>query len=166
MKQKILYTGAHGTGKSTAALQRASEIKSLDRKLSVKVIEENIREIERVCKFNRNTPEFQKLVFVDHLHKELLFEGLYDVLVCDRTAIDTLVYGLVYKIQLPPEYFTLALRHLDTFTEINFYRPLDKDINIINDGFRDTDKEMRDQVDQEFERVLKLWGGKYNEIFK
>lgn len=134
--------------------------------MSVKVIEENIREIERVCKFNRNTPEFQKLVFVDHLHKELVFEGLYDVLVCDRTAIDTLVYGLVYGIQLSPEYFTLAIRHLDTFSEVNFFRPKDKSEEITNDNFRDTNKELRNKVDEEFERILKLWGGKYNEIYK
>ena len=164
MANKILYIGAHGTGKSTAALAKAAEIKTSDRKLSVKVIEENVREIQRISKVDINTPSFQKLCFVDHLHKELLFDNLYDILICDRTCLDTLVYGLAAGIKLPPEYFSLAIRHLDTFSEIYFYRPKDRSKPLTDDGFRDLDLKFRDEVDSMFESVLKLWGGQYTEI--
>src|SRR5690606_8508605 len=89
---------------------------------------------------------------------------LYDIVVCDRTCLDTLVYGLAYEIALPGEYFSLALNHLNTFDHIFFIRPNSYKDSIINDNFRDTNVEMRNTVDKEFERVLKLWGGHYTEI--
>lgn len=163
-KIKILFCGTHGTGKSTAALVKAAELKEANRTRSVKVIEENVREIQRLSRVDINTPAFQKLCFVDHLHKELLFENLYDTIIADRTAFDTLVYGLAVGIKLPPEYFSLAIRHLDTFNEIYFYRPKDTAAAILNDGFRDTDIQFRNHVDMMFEHMLKLWGGSYIEV--
>lgn len=164
MKVKYGFVGSHGTGKSSAATHLAAMLKQRNRDKSVKTLEENVREVSKIFGNKINTPEFQKLCMVDHLQKEFIAEQLYDMVVCDRTALDTLVYGLVYKISLPPEYFSLAINHLNSFTHIYFVRPDNTSSNIVNDGFRDTDIEIRNLVDQEFERLLKLWGGKYTEV--
>jgi AAA domain len=162
--KKILFTGSHGTGKSTAALSKAAEMKLSDRSLAVKVIEENVREVLRLSKGVQNSEHFQKLCFVDHLYKELEFSPIYDVLVCDRTCLDTLVYGLVYGIKLPPSFLAFAIDHLNSFSEIYFYRPKNAEQEILNDGLRDTDKILRLKVDAQFESVFKLWGGTYIEV--
>lgn len=163
-KIKYGFIGSHGTGKSSAATHLAAKLKQENRDKSVKVLEENVREISKLFNNKLNTPEFQKMCMVDHLQKEFLSEQLYDIIVCDRTALDTLVYGLMYGITLPPEYFSLALNHLNTFTHIYFIRPDLENATLVNDGFRDTDIKMRDLIDIEFERFLKMWGGKYTEV--
>lgn len=158
--KKFVFVGSHGTGKSSAATFLAAQLKQRDPSKSVKVIEENVREIARLVGNKLNTPEFQRLCMVDHIQKEVFNEMLYDIIVCDRTAIDTLVYGLVYRIPLPAEYYSLALNHLDSFTTVFFVRPDSDASQITDDGFRDTDAEMRKEVDLQFEKMLALWGGK------
>lgn len=163
MKQKYGFIGSHGVGKSSAATYLASVLKKEYRHKSVKVLEENVREIARFFDGKINTPAFQKLCMVDHLQKEFVSEQLHDIVVCDRTALDTLVYGIIYKIPLPPEYFSLAINHLNSFTKLYFVRP-DSDV-ITDDGFRDTNIQIRNDVDKEFERLLSLWGGKYEILY-
>lgn len=162
--EKYVFIGSHGTGKSSAATYLASILKQHNRSKSVKVIEENIREVSRIFLDKINTPSFQKLCMVDHLRNEFMSEQLYDLVVCDRTAIDTLVYGLVYDITLPAEYFSLAIDHLDSFEHVFFVRPDKFDTEIADDGFRDTDLIKRKEVDYQFEKMLKLWGGRYTEV--
>jgi len=163
-KQKYVFVGSHGTGKSSAATYLSSLLKQHNRDKSVKVIEENVREISRLFGDKLNSPDFQRLVMIDHIHKEITAEQIYDIIVCDRSAIDMLVYGLVYNIQLPSEYFSLAMNHLNTCTHVYFVRPDGDDSELVSDGYRDTNKTVRNEVDKQFERMLKLWGGAYTEI--
>lgn len=156
-KIKIGFVGSHGTGKSSAVLLLAAQLKEKYKEKSVKALEENVREIARIFNNKINNTAFQKMCMVDHLQKEFLAEALYDVVVCDRTALDCLIYGLVYKIPLPPEYFSLAIEHLKSFTHIFFVRP--DSTPIVADGFRDTDVILRNDVDSQFEKLLALWGG-------
>ncbi len=164
MVKKYAFCGSHGTGKSSATSYLASILKQHNRTKSVKVIEENIREVSKLFGNKLNSPDFQRLAMIDHLHKELTAEQIYDIIVCDRSAIDTLVYGLVYHIELPSEYFSLAMNHLSTFDHIFFVRPDSLDAHIADDGYRDTNIDIRNEVDKQFERMLKLWGGKYTEV--
>lgn len=161
---KYALVGSHGTGKSSAASHLASKLKEANRTKSVKVIEENVREISKLFGDRLNGTDFQRLVMIDHIHKELTAEQIYDIVVCDRSAIDTLVYGLVYNIELPSEYFSLAMNHLNTCKHVYFIRPDDYSSPLANDGYRDTDINMRNEVDKQFERMLKLWGGPYTEV--
>lgn len=161
---KIAFIGAHGTGKSSAAAHLASLIKLNNRALSVVLIDENAREISRLAGDTMNTPEFQRLAFVDHLTKEFTKEMMYDVVLCDRSCLDTLVYGLVYKVKLPGEYFSLALNHLNTFKHIFFIRPDKENAYMVDDGFRQLCPDTQMEIDKEFDRFLSLWGGKFTEI--
>lgn len=162
MSKKYVFVGSHGVGKSSASHYLAAVLKEYDRSKSVTVLDENVREIARLTKGELNNEAFQKLAFCDHLTKEFTAELLYDQIVCDRSCLDTLIYGIVYKVKLPGEYFSLALNHLNSFSHVFFVRP-DSDF-IVNDNFRDTNLEIRNQVDEEFERMLALWGGKYTTI--
>ncbi len=159
---KIAFCGTHGTGKSSSVSHLGSLLKKEYPAKSVKVIEENIREIAPLFNNVLNSYEFQRYAMVDHLHKELAAEQIYDIIVCDRAALDTLIYGLCYGIKLPSEYFTLALHHMNTFNHVFFVRP-DSNV-VVNDGFRDTNLELRTEVDVQFEKMLKLWGGPYTEV--
>ena len=162
--KKYAFCGSHGTGKSSAVNHLAAVLKEKNRGKSVKTLEENVRELAPLFNNVINTPDFQRLCMVDHLTKELTAEQIYDIIVCDRTALDTLIYGLAYGIKLPPEYFSLAINHMNTFTHVFFIRPDKDSLEIANDGFRDTDLAVRNKIDEEFERMLKLWGGKYTEV--
>lgn len=161
---KIAFVGSHGTGKSSGANFLTATIKKTYPKKSVKIIEENIRELSPLFNDNINNFEFQRLAMIDHLHKELMAERIYDVVVCDRSSVDTLVYGLCHKIRLPAEYFSLAINHLYSFQKIFFVRPDSSESGIANDGYRNTNVVFRNEVDQQFERMLNLWGGQYIEI--
>jgi nicotinamide riboside kinase len=161
---KIALVGSHGTGKSSAANHLGALLKKHDPSKSVKVLEENVREVARLANNQINTPEFQKLCFTHHLYHEFLYEALYNVLICDRSAVDTLVYGLASGVSLPSEYFNVALLNLNKFDHVFFVRPDALDAKIAVDGFRSVDVEFRGKVDMFFEHVLKLWGGKYTEI--
>lgn len=163
-KLKIAFVGSHGTGKSSGATFLASVLKKENREFSVKNIEENVRELAPLFGGKLNTYEFQRLAMIDHLHKELTAEQIYDIIVCDRAAIDTLIYGLTYGIKLPSEYFTLALHHMNTFNHVFFIRPDSSQSELTKDGFRDVDVKQRNEVDAEFEKILKLWGGNYTEV--
>lgn len=162
--EKYAFVGSHGTGKSSAVLHLGAKLKEHYRTKSVKVIEENVREVGKLFGNKLNNPEFQKLCMIDHIHKELTAERTYDTIVCDRSALDTLVYGLVYNIELPSEYFSLAMNHLNTCKHVYFIRPDDYSSPLADDGYRDTDINIRNEIDKQFERMLKLWGGPYTEI--
>jgi nicotinamide riboside kinase len=161
---KIVFVGSHGTGKSSAVSHLASLLKRDDPKKNIGVISENVREVARLVKSSVNTADFQKLCMIDHLHKELSNQHIYDILVIDRSALDTLVYGLVYELTLPAEYFSLALNHMSTYDKVFFVRPDTDNDKIADDGFRDTNPKTRMEVDKEFERLLALWGGEYVEV--
>lgn len=158
---KYTFVGTHSTGKSSGATYLAALLKQKFPGKSVKVIEENVRELSKLFDGKHNTPAFQKLVMSDHLTKELTACQIYDVVVCDRSSLDTLCYGFAYKIKLEPELFSLALNHMNTFDMVFFVRP---DGKAYDDGFRDTNEELRMKVDEVFDGFLHLWGGKWIEI--
>ena len=164
MCKKYVFVGSHGCGKSSAVSYLASLLKQNDPSKNVGVIHENVREISRVVGGKINTPNFQHLCMIDHVHKELSMAPLYDYLIIDRSALDTLVYGLSYGLKLNSEYFSLALNHMNTYDKVFFVRPDHYDSNIANDGFRDTDPIMRAEVDKQFDKMLRLWGGKFIEV--
>jgi hypothetical protein len=160
---KICIIGSHGLGKSTSVLKCAHELKKLYHTKSIGVINENVKEVTRLTK-ELNNSNFQKLGILDYVKKELESEGLYDILVSDRTAFDILVYGLYFNVEIPTEYQELAMSNLNTFTKVIFLRPDNYEQAIIDDGFRFTNIEERNEIDREFERLLILWGGEYIEL--
>jgi hypothetical protein len=53
---------------------------------------------------------------------------------------------------------------MNTFNHVFFIRPDCNQAELTKDGFRDTDVTQRNEVDSQFEKILKLWGGNYTEV--
>ena len=151
---KIGFVGTHGAGKSSGATFLAARLKQKYPETSVKVLEENVRAIKRILGGDLNTPTFQKLVIADQLRRELVETSIHEIVICDRTTIDPLVYSELLSTLPPEEYVNLALSNVKTFDIIYFIRPDSYNQSIIDDGFRFTDKKLRNQVDKKFEELL------------
>lgn len=164
MASKILLTGSHGCGKSGGANHLAATLKQHNPSKSIKILEENVREVSRMLGGERNTPAFQKLSIVNQLQNELLFEDMYDYIICDRTTFDFVAYGTYYKNKIPYEYTQLAVNNLNTFDRVYLIRPNDNVSDIADDGFRDTNIQVRDEIDIHFKAMLDLWSGQYKEL--
>lgn len=152
---KIGIMGAHGTGKTTLALQMASDRKQLHPEDQVGLL----TEIARSCPFAINeaaTPEAQSWIFHQQIIREIEENSRNSVLYCDRTVLDSLAYcyhaGFFGQARtlLP-----LALEHLDTYDELYFLRPNGA---ITSDGFRSTDPNFQRSID----RILSKWVETFN----
>lgn len=147
---KYAYIGTHGVGKSAAAHFLAAKLKRSHPELSIKVIEESVREISKISGINN--PQFQKMAILDSLYKQELYIPLYDVIICDRTPFDYLIYGKFFGVQLDSTYEQLAIDNLKTFDYVYFIRP--DYTPIIDDGFRLTDSREQISLDKVFDFAL------------
>lgn len=159
---KILVTGSHGVGKSTLSFLLAAHLKLKYRDKSVKVIEESIRDVSKIFNGVLNTPEFQKYVILDSICNEIKQLQSHQIVICDRTSIDPLVYGMMFGVKLSDEFTTLAVNNLNTFTKIIYIKP--DNTPIVDDGFRMLDVEDRNKIDLQFNSLLQSWGGSYKVI--
>lgn len=157
---KIAFIGSHGVGKSAAASFLAAHLKRKHPEKSIKVIEENVREISKIT--GLNNPNFQKLAILDQLTKTEFYSNLYDIIICDRLAFDYMMYAEYNRTEVPSIYYKLAKEQIKSFDKIYFIRPSSNEL--INDGFRFTDVEERDIIDNIFEIKLNDFDVKYIEI--
>lgn len=160
MIKKIAFIGTHNAGKSTAASHLTSLLKQKCHNKSVVTLEENVRKISKLAELN--SLEFTKLAIIDQLKNELMAEVLHDIIVCDRTTIDFLVYS-PSTISIPTEYEKLAFQNLNTFHQIYFIRP-EKDTKITNDGFRHLNQDFMNKIDNDFQVMLQYLPIVYKEI--
>lgn len=151
---KIAAIGTHGTGKSTLVSHLAALLKQKHRNKSVITLEENVRKIAKLTDNRLNTTLFQKLAISDQLYRELTTETIHDIIITDRTLLDYIIYGQVDGIKISDTYKTLAIEHMTTFDKVYFVRPDNLKSTIADDGFRDTNKTYRNQIDQEFETMI------------
>ena len=143
---KYAYIGTHGVGKSAAAHFLAAKLKRAHPELSIKVIEESAREISKISGINNS--QFQKMAILDSLYKQELYMPLYDVIICDRTPFDYLIYSKVFGVQLDSTYEQLAIDNLKIFDHIYFIRP--DGTPLANDGFRLTNEREQIKLDKVF----------------
>jgi len=141
---KIAYSGSHGTGKTTKAFAKALEYKTTT-PFNIFVLQE----VARRSPFDINksaTRQAQLWLFAEQLRLELEISLIYDVIICDRTVLDTLAYCkyLGYDTMVD-QLKEVAFEHLDTYDKI-IYSPID-DNYFIEDGIRDMDKTFRNSVD-------------------
>jgi len=149
--RKIAICGTHGVGKSTLAYQLAAAYKTQG--LNCKVINETARS----CPFPLNhgmTIEAAMWIAHSHINKELEAQArLYQVVVSDRSSIDSLMYASHFGLHSHPYYpgmHQLAERWLNHYYQVVFVRP-DPDYSATEDGIRDTGHAFRASVDQQFE---------------
>src|SRR5680860_908650 len=99
--------GSHGVGKTTLCFDVAARLKRLD--LGVDLV----KEVARSCPLPINkdtTLEAQSWILHTQIAEELAASSRYEMVVCDRSALDNYAY-LVHQVGRRPEY-DLSLIHI------------------------------------------------------
>ncbi|MFH2098328.1 MAG: hypothetical protein ABIJ95_02375 [Pseudomonadota bacterium] len=139
----VAYTGAHGTGKTTAAHERMVRLKRENPGLSIGFLAETAAE----CPFPINqeaSHAAQMWIFSTQVSRELTMARIFDLVVSDRTALDAAAYTLVRGWEETAGAMADLVRaHAGIYREIHFLRGE----HLHADGLRDTDRAWRAQVD-------------------
>jgi nicotinamide riboside kinase len=154
---KIAFMGSHGVGKTTLCFDVAARLKRLD--LGVDLV----KEVARACPLPINkdtTLEAQSWILHTQIAEELAAESRYEVVVCDRSALDNYAY-LVHQVGRRPEYDSLVKEWMGS------YKALFK-VPILHapffDGTRDTSSTFQTEVDEIIDELLDDLGVPYHPL--
>lgn len=158
----IGVVGAQGTGKSTLS-------KALSERMGVPLITEQARIVAQemgisdLTEFRNNAPleekvEFQKRALDRQIEAE---NSLLHGFVSDRTTIDNAAYWFCWNHALVSheerlEYLKKAHDHALKSYDFLIYTPIE--FEIVDDGFRETNKDYQAEVDFLVVTLLKGWG--------
>lgn len=149
---KIAFSGTHGTGKTTAVLEKAKELKLKYPTKTVGILSENA--INCPLPINRKaTIESQLWMFGDQLRKEIEMANRFDILVCDRSIFDAVAYTWRIDEELGAAMFKMSLKFIDTY-DIIYFKRLKNNNYLVDDGLRDTDETFRDYIDLRLEDMF------------
>lgn len=133
----IAFSGAHGTGKTTAAYQMAADLK---RTTCGEV--GLILEVARQCPFpvltkHRGTTfKAQFWVFTEQIRRELEYSARYDCVVADRTIVDAIAYTSMAGYHgLAAAQLAIAREHAHTYDRVIFHGSGDFSY-LVDDDFR------------------------------
>lgn len=145
---KICVLGTHGTGKSTLVFKLAAHYKGLGKNVKV------IQEVARSCPFpiNENmTVETALWIYYEHSKKELEACRNTDIVISDRSSLDSFIYAEHFGIKIPETLRESAETHLKGFYDLVIWpRP---DLPIHDDCVRSSDKEFQRQIDELFDKA-------------
>ena len=144
---KIAFLGSHGVGKTTLCFDVAARLKRLD--LAVDLV----KEVARSCPLPINkdtTLEAQSWILHTQIAEELAAASRYEVVVCDRSALDNYAY-LVHQAGRRPAYDALVREWMDSYQGL-FKVPVLHPPSF--DGTRDTSGNFQAEVDRLIDRLL------------
>lgn len=144
---KIAFIGTHGVGKTTLCFDVAARLKRLD--LAVDLV----KEVARACPLpiNRDTTlDAQAWILHTQIAHEIAAAARYQVVVCDRSALDNYAY-LVQQVGRRPELDDLVRAWMGTYTGL-FKVPILSPPSF--DGTRDTSAAFQADVDQVIDGLL------------
>lgn len=151
----IAFSGAHGTGKSTAVYDMAARLKK-ETAGEIGVI----LEVARRCPlpiYSRDfvtTRESQMWVFCEQIRAEIEAVEQYDIVVSDRTIVDAIAYSSAAGFaDLAFAMKALALHHVKVYDQVIFLGIADNQ-HLVDDGFRNTDMKLQKEVEL---RMLELY---------
>jgi nicotinamide riboside kinase len=148
---KFAFMGSHGVGKTTLCFDVAARLKRLD--LGVDLV----KEVARACPLPINkdtTLEAQSWILHTQIAEELAAESRYEVVVCDRSALDNYAY-LVHQVGRRPEYDALVKEWMGSYTAL-FKVPILHAPSF--DGTRDTSSTFQVEVDEIIDELLAQFG--------
>ena len=161
---KIGIMGTHGTGKSGLALKMAAQLKADHPGEQVGIVSEVARDCPHPV--NRDTTEIaQRWIWHMQFIREIEAQGKHEIVVCDRTVLDSLAYSQVAGLnRWVNANLWDAVQWMETYDVIWFLRPGDEGPALwrdtggfrtrpYDDGFRDTNPGFQKEVD----RVLAVW---------
>ena len=153
----IAFSGTHGTGKTTSVYSKFNELK-MNNLNGVGIL----LEIARRCPFailsknNENKPskEAQLWIFSEQITTELMMSKVYNIVVSDRTIIDTIAYTMIFGYKgLANAMLRIADEHIHIYREI-YFKSLEKNDYLEDDSMRHLDKDLRMQVEKQ---ILELY---------
>jgi len=143
---KIGIMGTHGTGKSTFARTMERVFRKFHEPVAV------VTGVARSCPWPINqgvTEEAQRWIYHTHMLRELEAMNKAEFVVCDRTALDSLVYAEVGGLDaVVDDYLGAALAWMQTYDQLLWFRPSPG--RLVPDGQRDCDPAFQERVDQVF----------------
>lgn len=148
---KAALAGAHGVGKTTAAKQLAARLEAEFPSLAIAVLPE----VARQCPWPINQearPEAQQWIFHSQMTAELEAGRTADILICDRSGLDSLIYAAAAQEAGRPGDWSFITPTLGYFMEVWlatyacwwWLRP---SFPLAADGLRDTCPAFQAQVD-------------------
>lgn len=153
--QRIVFTGAQGTGKTTV-------LKEFEN-MGVNVITEVVRQLAQSgVKINKEGDEKgQSKIF--KTYKEKLGEFTPEGYISDRCLVDVIAYSMYLADQgkVSADFVTKQIKQFDKFRSENpdivyCYFPIEFDV--VADGVRDTDEEFRKAIDRNINVIFKQCG--------
>lgn len=152
--KKVAIVGAHGVGKTILSRQVASceRVNYCNR---IELIEEVVRD----CPFpinNKSSIDGGFWIVCEQIAREQKAKSRNpDVIICDRSSIDPVMYMKASDFPAH-EYaylFSFARKWMQTYDKI-VYIKANPNLEIVDDGFRATDREFQLKVDKEFFQFL------------
>ena len=152
--KKIGIIGAHGTGKTTLGFQMAAFVKKEYPGKNVGILGEVVRSCP--IQKERNPAAFQMWIFHEQIVSEIEAALRNDIIICDRTVLDSLAYSLVDGLpEMVDLYLPVAIKWMQTYGQIYFLRPNGQ--AIADDGVRYTDLAGQAEIDS----ILNGWIEEY-----
>lgn len=134
---KIAMSGTHGTGKTTKAIQHAYDTKISTNK-NIFVLQEIARESPLPIN-QRGTKESHLWIFAKQIEREINLSLKYDMIICDRTILDTVAYSCYLGFNdIYDGMKNIAMVHLSSYDSI-YYLTSQKNDYLIDDGIRDVE---------------------------
>lgn len=150
--KKYAIVGSHGVGKTWLVNKLYHEA---SREITCKKVG-FIHEVVRNCPFpvnDKSSIDGGHWIVTEQINRELEAKATNaDILLCDRCAIDPIMYlfaGNRFSIHLFRALYDLAKDWIKTYDKI-IYIEADWNLQIKEDGFRDTDKKFQMLVDERF----------------
>ena len=162
VRLKIAVSGTQGTGKTTSVYKLAYEYKVSYPGHTVGIL----CEVARDCPFPINqhtTVESQMWIFIHQMEEEYKRQKQFDILICDRTIMDSVAYTEVAGMdKLVDCMMPVAQEWCKTYNHI--YVKKDEHCGNFNlsDGVRDTDVDFRHRVEQSLIKLYNICGVEYS----
>lgn len=155
MGKIIAFSGAHGTGKSTAAFELAAQLKKqVPGEIGL------ILEVARDCPYSvlrsgqQTEPAAQMWIFAEQIRRDLDAIRRYECVVADRTVVDCIAYSSVSGFHdLAYAQVAMARHHMWVYGRVIFRGAAQFDY-LKDDGFRDLRPGMQLEVQL---RMLELY---------
>ena len=149
MPKTIAYSGAQGTGKTTAAHQQMVEFKRSHpgRTASVVFLGECVEKCP--APINRDvSEETQAWLFHKQILSELEARSRFDVVVQDRTIIDVIAYTMVAGFVKLADDLTAYAKNYINYYDVVYVKTIEANHHCHPDGIRDVDPKFRKDVQQ------------------
>jgi nicotinamide riboside kinase len=154
MPIRICIIGTHGSGKTTLSYLHAVKYKIMG--YSTKIIQE----CARSCPYPLNegmTKEACLWIYYEQMRKEIEAMQKFDIVICDRGAIDSFIYAKAQKCFDTSDWhmeivYKAACEWMHSYDEVIYVKP--GDIKPIADGVRSDDIAFQKRVEEKFDKWI------------